>query len=104
MIVDSGAAGVSKPDPGIFRLAAEGLGLPLGGLVHVGDSEPADVGGARAAGVYAIRFDGVVQTPSRRPPTPGRGATRSCGRCLPTAWASPSSDGDGGLTSHDCRR
>ena len=63
VIVDSGVAGVSKPDPRIFGLAAEGLGLPLGRLVHVGDSEPADVGGARAAGAYAIRFDGVVANP-----------------------------------------
>jgi len=60
VIVDSGVAGVSKPDPRIFALAAEGLGLPLDSLVHVGDSEPADVGGALAAGAYAIRFDGVV--------------------------------------------
>jgi putative hydrolase of the HAD superfamily len=63
VIVDSGAAGVSKPDPAIFRLAAEELGLPLGELVHVGDSEAADVAGALAAGAYAIRFDGVVHNP-----------------------------------------
>lgn len=63
VIVDSGVAGVSKPDPRIFRIAAEGLGLPLDVLVHVGDSEAADVGGALAAGAYAIRFDGVVRNP-----------------------------------------
>jgi len=61
--VDSGAAGVSKPDPRIFEIAARGLGLPLGELVHVGDSEAADVRGALAAGAYAIRFDGVVANP-----------------------------------------
>lgn len=59
-IVDSGAVGVSKPDPAIFALAAEALGVPPAALVHVGDSESADVVGAHAAGAYAIRFDGLV--------------------------------------------
>jgi HAD superfamily hydrolase (TIGR01509 family) len=59
-VVDSGAVGIAKPDPRIFRLAADELGLPLEQLVHIGDSESADVVGALAAGAYAIRFDGLV--------------------------------------------
>lgn len=63
VMVDSGVAGVAKPDPRIFEIAADALGLPLDTLVHVGDSEAADVRGALAAGAYAIRFDGVVANP-----------------------------------------
>lgn len=73
-IVDSGVAGVSKPDPRIFQIAAERLGLPLDRLVHVGDSEAADVRGALAAGAYAIRFDGVVRNPD---PTAAHAQARS---------------------------
>ncbi len=59
-IVDSGVVGIAKPDPAIFEVAARALGLPLSALVHVGDSESADVDGAHAAGAWAIRFDGLV--------------------------------------------
>jgi putative hydrolase of the HAD superfamily len=59
-IVDSGVVGIAKPDPAIFDVAARALDLPLSALVHVGDSESADVVGAHAAGAYAVRFDGLV--------------------------------------------
>jgi len=59
-IVDSAVVGIAKPDPQIFAIAAERLGLPLAALVHVGDSESADVVGALAAGARAIRFDGIA--------------------------------------------
>ncbi len=65
VIVDSALVGIAKPDPRIFALAAEALALPLAALVHVGDSEAADVAGARAAGAFAVRFDGIV--PNARP-------------------------------------
>ena len=45
-IVISGAAGVAKPDPAIFELAAAQLDLPLSAIWHVGDSLQADVAGA----------------------------------------------------------
>jgi FMN hydrolase / 5-amino-6-(5-phospho-D-ribitylamino)uracil phosphatase len=51
--------GVSKPDRRLFALAAERLGVAMGEMVHVGDSEEADVAGAIGAGAWAIRFDGL---------------------------------------------
>jgi HAD superfamily hydrolase (TIGR01549 family) len=45
-IVISGAAGVAKPDPAIFELAAAQLDVPLSAIWHVGDSLQADVAGA----------------------------------------------------------
>lgn len=66
-IIDSGVVGVSKPDPRIFALAVEALGVPAGEIVHIGDSEPADVEGALGAGFRAIRFDGFVPGASARP-------------------------------------
>jgi len=68
-IIDSGKVGVDKPNPRIFELAAEALGVPLTEIVHVGDAWEADVLGARAAGARAIWYaptddralpDGVV--------------------------------------------
>ena len=49
-IVSSSEAGAPKPDPAIFRLALERLGVPPERALHVGDS-PADEEGARAAGM-----------------------------------------------------
>jgi HAD superfamily hydrolase (TIGR01509 family) len=53
-VVTSAAAGVAKPDPGIFRLALQRLGVEPSRALHVGD-EPADEGGARAAGMLFAR-------------------------------------------------
>lgn len=60
-IVDSGRIGVAKPDPRIFAIALEQLGVEpdvveTGIVVHVGDSWAADVEGALAAGWHAIWF------------------------------------------------
>jgi putative hydrolase of the HAD superfamily len=66
-ILDSGLLGFAKPDPRIFELAAQRAGVEPRALVHVGDSEQADVQGARRAGVRAIRFDGFVLGASRTP-------------------------------------
>ena len=49
-IVTSAEAGAAKPDPSVFRLALERLGVEPGRALHVGD-EPADEEGARAAGM-----------------------------------------------------
>jgi HAD superfamily hydrolase (TIGR01509 family) len=57
VIVDSGAEGVEKPDPAIFRLALERLGTPAEEALHVGDLYHVDVVGARAAGLEAWLFD-----------------------------------------------
>jgi putative hydrolase of the HAD superfamily len=50
-VFTSAASGSSKPDPGIFRLALEALGVAPGRALHVGDTEETDGAGARAAGI-----------------------------------------------------
>ena len=52
-IVSSSEAGAPKPDPAIFRLALERLGVRPERALHVGDS-PADEQGARAAGMRFV--------------------------------------------------
>jgi putative hydrolase of the HAD superfamily len=49
-VVTSAEAGAPKPDPRIFELALERVGVRPERALHVGDSE-ADVEGARAAGM-----------------------------------------------------
>ncbi len=58
-VLDSGAVGISKPDPGIFLLALEALGVPPGRAWHVGDVPSVDVVGALAAGVHPLHLDPV---------------------------------------------
>jgi putative hydrolase of the HAD superfamily len=50
----SGDVGVAKPDPAIFRLAIDKLGVAPEHAWHVGDSLFSDVGGAKATGLTAI--------------------------------------------------
>ncbi len=54
--VFSDEAGRSKPDPRVFELAAEGLGVELSQLVHIGDRDHNDVKGAQAVGARAVLF------------------------------------------------
>jgi 2-haloacid dehalogenase len=54
-IVVSGDEGVAKPDPAIFTLLQERVGLPLEECVFIDDSA-ANVAAAAAAGLDAIRF------------------------------------------------
>jgi HAD superfamily hydrolase (TIGR01549 family) len=56
-IIDSGAIGIEKPDPRIFRIACEHAGVAPHEAVHVGDILEIDVVGAVAAGVRPILFD-----------------------------------------------
>ena len=57
-VADSGRLGFDKPDPRIFAWTLERLGVAAAGVVHVGDSLAADVGGARGVGMRAIWFGG----------------------------------------------
>jgi putative hydrolase of the HAD superfamily len=50
-VVSSGSTTSSKPDPGIFHVALEALGVAPGRALHVGDTEETDGAGARAAGI-----------------------------------------------------
>jgi putative hydrolase of the HAD superfamily len=56
-LVVSEEAGVSKPDPRIFAIALERLGSVPEDAVMIGDSWPADIEGARAAGIRAVWFN-----------------------------------------------
>jgi HAD superfamily hydrolase (TIGR01509 family) len=56
-VVDSAVVGFEKPDPRIFRHAADLVGVQPAEAVHVGDLYSVDVLGARAAGVRAILLD-----------------------------------------------
>jgi putative hydrolase of the HAD superfamily len=50
--------GVAKPDPAIFRIALDALGVPASDTVlYVGDSLRYDVAGAIAAGLQPVHFD-----------------------------------------------
>jgi putative hydrolase of the HAD superfamily len=57
VLVASEEAGVSKPDPEIFRIALDRVGAAADDAVMVGDSWANDVAGARAAGIRAIWFN-----------------------------------------------
>jgi putative hydrolase of the HAD superfamily len=56
-VIDSGTVGVAKPDPRIFRMGAERLGLPPEEVLYVGDLYAVDVLGARAAGLVPLLLD-----------------------------------------------
>jgi putative hydrolase of the HAD superfamily len=54
VVVDSALAGVEKPDPAIFRVALDQLGVRAEETLYVGDLFEVDVVGARAAGMPAV--------------------------------------------------
>ena len=56
-VVSSAAVGLHKPDPRIFELACERLGVAAERCAHVGDHYYADVVGARAAGMVPVLID-----------------------------------------------
>jgi putative hydrolase of the HAD superfamily len=65
VVVDSAQAGVAKPDPAIFGVALDALGVPASASVlHVGDSLRSDVEGALAAGLRPVHLDPYGFCPS----------------------------------------
>jgi putative hydrolase of the HAD superfamily len=56
-VIISVEAGIGKPDPELFRIAARRLGVEPGDAVMVGDSLARDVAGAKAAGMRAVWID-----------------------------------------------
>lgn len=52
-VVISGEVGLRKPDPAIYELALERLGLPADRVLFIDDAEP-NVLGARASGLQAL--------------------------------------------------
>ncbi|MCL6537683.1 MAG: HAD-IA family hydrolase [Acidothermus sp.] len=57
VVIDSTVVGYAKPQPEIFHIALERLGVDPTAVVHVGDMALADVDGARAAGVHPLHLD-----------------------------------------------
>ncbi len=53
VVVVSGDAGFAKPDPRIFQLAADLLGLPVRHCLFIGDRRDTDALAARTAGMHA---------------------------------------------------
>jgi len=56
-VIDSGAVGVMKPDPRIFHLAVDAMGITPADAWYVGDMPGIDVVGARAAGLHPVLMD-----------------------------------------------
>ena len=56
-VIDSQRVGVEKPDPRIFHLACQQLGLAPADCIYVGDIYSIDVLGARAAGMQPVLID-----------------------------------------------
>ena len=50
-VISSEDARCYKPDPGIFRMAIETLGVKPQRVMHVGDSLHSDIAGAAALGI-----------------------------------------------------
>jgi putative hydrolase of the HAD superfamily len=59
-IVISAEVGMRKPDPAIYRRAAEGLALPAETCVFIDDRE-GNVLAAREVGMHALRFESIEQ-------------------------------------------
>jgi putative hydrolase of the HAD superfamily len=56
-VIISEEAGITKPDPRIFRLALETLGCEAADTVMIGDAWETDIAGARAAGIRPVWFN-----------------------------------------------
>ncbi|MBW3628798.1 MAG: HAD-IA family hydrolase [Gemmatimonadetes bacterium] len=56
-VIDSQLVGVEKPDPKIFQMACQRLGLRPDEVMYVGDIYEIDVVGARNAGLRALLID-----------------------------------------------
>ena len=57
-VIESARAGVRKPDPAIFRLGAEALGLPPAQILAIGDSMDKDIIPAAATGCRTLLIEG----------------------------------------------
>lgn len=67
LVVISEDVGLRKPDPGIFQLAAERLGVVPACCIFVGDNPEADVRGAEAAGMKGIFYGAGTSWPDMLP-------------------------------------
>ncbi|MEO8213378.1 MAG: HAD-IA family hydrolase [Myxococcales bacterium] len=67
-VFDSWVVGVAKPDPAVFNLALDHLGVSAREAIMVGDTPAADVVGAQAAGVRVVLIDPYDLHPSAEVP------------------------------------
>ena len=67
-VLDSSVVGFTKPDPRIFALALERLGVDAGEALMIGDSPSADIDGANTAGIRAALIDPYDFYPWSRAP------------------------------------
>lgn len=65
VIIESAVVGVRKPDPQIFRLGIEAIGLPAENCVVIGDSYDKDIVPATALGCQTIWLKSIGWTPYR---------------------------------------
>ena len=56
-VVVSGDHGYRKPDPRLFRLALDGMGVPAEHALYVGNDMRCDIFGARRAGMTTVMVD-----------------------------------------------
>ena len=68
-VIDSHELGVSKPDPRIFQVAGERMGIPLEHLLYIGDSPYHDANGAVAAGFGEVLLVDPFDTAGTQYPT-----------------------------------
>ncbi len=66
-IVSSAEVGLHKPDPRIFELACERLGVDPHEAAHVGDHHYADIVGAQAIGMLPVLIDRHATSITWRP-------------------------------------
>ena len=57
MVIDSFLVGIEKPDPAIFHLGLERLGVPARRALYVGDIRSVDEMGSAAAGMHFVLID-----------------------------------------------
>ncbi|MEO1012775.1 MAG: HAD-IA family hydrolase, partial [Bacteroidota bacterium] len=55
-VINSEMAGAKKPNPAIFRMALETVGVAAENSVMIGDDLEADILGARAVGLHTLHF------------------------------------------------
>lgn len=67
LVVISEEVGLLKPDPRIFQLAAERLGVAPARCIFVGDNPEADVGGAEASGMAGVFYSAGASWPDTLP-------------------------------------
>jgi len=85
----SDETGVSKPHPDAFLRPLARLGVQPAEAVHIGDLTRTDVGGAKAVGMRAVRFDGSHDDADRSVEPDATVSTYAQFELLIRAWDSP---------------